>query len=198
MAFEQIRGAAHHLDGRTDIWALGVILSEILCGRRPFSGSRDRVFDEVLNRDPKPPRQVDNTVPQELETICLKCLEKSTSARYGNGGDVAKAIREWLATGSADVAFDATPRSNSSVTRRFNVLLAAGNSSSSRRVLPLVETPRRGRPIWPWLALVALLALTLVLWTPVWGLLSVSAPGPRDWKPGRLYEVLDRRPDELL
>src|SRR5262249_27085682 len=73
MAPEQVRGETHRLDGRTDVWALGVILYLGLLGRQPFSG-RDpgEIFDEILHRDPKPPRQVNDRIPRELERICLK------------------------------------------------------------------------------------------------------------------------------
>src|SRR5262245_22000033 len=74
MAPEQIRGETHRLDGRTDVWALGVILYQGLLRRPPFTG-RDRagVFDAVLHREPRPPRQFDATLSRELDRICLKC-----------------------------------------------------------------------------------------------------------------------------
>jgi hypothetical protein len=90
MAPEQVRGETHRLDGRADIWALGAILYEMLTGRPPFRGeNRDELFDEILNREPRPPRQIDPRIPPELERICLKALSKIVTERYSSAADMA-------------------------------------------------------------------------------------------------------------
>ena len=101
MAPEQVRGEAHRLDGRTDVWALGVILYELLARRRPFGGSggdREQVFEEIVYREAKPPREIDAAVPRELERICSKCLSKRMADRYLSAADLAEDLRNWLTT----------------------------------------------------------------------------------------------------
>jgi eukaryotic-like serine/threonine-protein kinase len=103
MAPEQVRGEAHRIDRRTDIWALGVVLYEALSGRMPFPGPREQQFESILNRDPKPPRQLDDAIPRELERICLKCLAKRMTERYATAADLAEDLRAWLLEAEGDI-----------------------------------------------------------------------------------------------
>ncbi len=97
MAPEQVRGEGHRLDGRTDIWGIGVTLYRMLTGHRPFEGkTTDEIFKEILEQDPVPPRQHDRALSRELERICLKCLAKRMSDRYATASALAEDLRDWL------------------------------------------------------------------------------------------------------
>ena len=97
MSPEQVRGETHLLDGRSDLWSVGVIFYELLTGRRPVVGdSYQKVFEEIRCRDPKPPRMIKPEIPSELERICLKCLAKRQTDRYSSAAELAEDLSTWL------------------------------------------------------------------------------------------------------
>jgi WD40 repeat protein/tRNA A-37 threonylcarbamoyl transferase component Bud32 len=82
MSPEQARGESHRVDRRADVYSLGVILFELLTGERPFRGNKQMLLHQVLTEDAPSPRKFNATVPRDLETICLHCLEKDPQRRY--------------------------------------------------------------------------------------------------------------------
>ncbi|MCP3140772.1 protein kinase domain-containing protein [Pyxidicoccus xibeiensis] len=93
MAPEQARGGAARLDRRVDVYALGATLYSLLTGRPPFDGTTaQEVITRLQTEEPRPLRALDANIPEDLEAIVLKCLEKERPARY----DSARALVEDL------------------------------------------------------------------------------------------------------
>ena len=97
MSPEQADESSGAIDARADVYALGATLYELLAFRPMFAGADDReVLDCVLNRAPAPPRRFVRQAPRELETICLKAVEKRPQDRYESAQALADDLRRWL------------------------------------------------------------------------------------------------------
>ena len=109
MAPEQVAGVAHRIDGRTDIYSLGVVLYELLCGRVPFrSGDLRELLRQVRDDEPQPPRQLARDVPSDLERACLKALAKKLHDRYTTAADFADDLRRTSGSTSAGATAQST------------------------------------------------------------------------------------------
>jgi serine/threonine protein kinase/formylglycine-generating enzyme required for sulfatase activity len=110
MSPEQARGEGHRVDGRTDIFSLGVVFYELLVGRHPFgSGDRAVMLERIATGEVRPPRQIDDSIARELERICLRSLARRISERYNTANDFAEDLRQYLATPRSELSAERAP-----------------------------------------------------------------------------------------
>src|SRR5262245_24438275 len=152
---EQAQGS--HLDPRSDLYSLGVVLYEMVTGKSPFSGgSPVTIAYKHVQEQPVPPRQVNANVPADLDAIDMKLLAKSPAARYASAEDLRADLRRFrdgqpvLAAGAmgATQAMAAT---------------SAVPAYDSTTALPVEELPPVERKKRSWLFIAALIALLLLL-----------------------------------
>jgi hypothetical protein len=163
MAPEQVRGQAERVDGRTDLWALGAILYELLTGRPPFTGTDAELREQILSRDPRPPRQWVETIPPPVEALELKLLSKEQAIRPPSAGEVAEQLRLCL-------------REVESVP----IVDGMAGTVSSRSLTAVVVAA---------IAMVAMLSLVVIVW--ILGSGGSPAAIPRDPEPARSKYAAD-------
>jgi hypothetical protein len=83
------------VDARTDVYGLGVTLYEMLTGAPRFRGTTAAVLRQVVAEEARPPRQLNEAVPRDLETVCLKALAKEPARRYQSARELAEDLRRW-------------------------------------------------------------------------------------------------------
>jgi eukaryotic-like serine/threonine-protein kinase len=158
MSPEQARG--QDLDGRSDLFSLGLVLYEMVTGRQAFSGPTSAVvYDAILNRQPVPASQLNAEVPIELDRIIARTLEKDPKLRYQTAGDLVSELhrlrrdteaRRAVSSGSAPVA---TAGAVSRVDPSGPVAVASGTAT--------VAPTARSRSRWAWLGVPAVLILAI-------------------------------------
>ena len=159
MAPEQAEGKAHELGPAVDIHALGVLLYEMLTGRPPFRGATvAETLEQVRSAEPLAPSRLVPRLPRDLETITLKCLEKSPSRRYPSARELAEDLQRYL-EGQTILARRASAAERAAkwarrrpaiaamilLTCGATVLLIGGGLYYNARLLRVQSRPERGR-----------------------------------------------------
>lgn len=97
MSPEQASGGGHTIDGSSDQYSLGVILYQLLTGKLPFEGNIRELLKQVQYEDPRPPRRLNDRIPIDLETICLKTLAKEPARRYPSVQSLVDDLKRYVA-----------------------------------------------------------------------------------------------------
>jgi serine/threonine-protein kinase len=96
MSPEQALGQSGSLDRRTDVYSLGVVLYELLSGQCPFAGEINSIIHKIICVEPPAVRKLNPKIPRDLETICIKALEKERNRRYATLQEMAVDLRRFI------------------------------------------------------------------------------------------------------
>lgn len=194
MAPEVIRGET--LGPGTDIWAIGIILYEALCGERPYDMSFTELLQAASSMEPAPrPSTHDSSVPSGLEEICMRCLAKAPAERYPTAEQLADDLRNWL-------TLDPAPGTGNRVPRVF-----ISHSSQDRETVErLIVEPLEQDGIETWYSKASIqtakeweASIRHGLESCDWFLLVMSENSSvSEWVKDELWWAIDERPDRIV
>ena len=144
MSPEQALGEGHRVDGRTDVYSLGAVMYELMSRRRPFSGnSKEDMLRQITTREPKPPRQIEDGIPRELERICLRALARRAAERYTTALDMAEELWRFVAQ-AAESHLNLAPPLDRDQSDLPSTIVAGSRStpSGSHARLPMLIVPK--------------------------------------------------------
>ena len=134
MSPEQMR-SSRDVDGRSDIWSLGVILYMILTAQRPFRGQHvGEIIARVMSGPPRPPSRHRRDLPPELGAVIMRCLEREPEARFADVSELAKALLPFAPEGSARL-----------VEGIARIVVSPGRTAASLAMVALTDSQRLAR-----------------------------------------------------
>lgn len=167
MSPEQARGDGKGVGPASDIYSLGIVLYELLCGRRPFEGTVTEVIGQILHVEAPQPSRFRADIDPRLQAICMRAIAKNPDARFTCMKDFAAALADFTraAPGEVRSAAPAIDSRKEAATNQFVDLLAAISSDVESKVERAVTKAGRNHrvPWWPYLAGSAVMGLIVLL-----------------------------------